>query len=161
MSSGLGWLRLGEWMRKITFMHTAKNPLALVASFIAIGILLYSPLCNLSCAAADCSLLPRTRVAKETKQSSHCHQHEDSEQQTDQHPNSPECPNDCPTHTDAIAILSSTAKAPAAVQQSLQRIIAALPETPIFSYEGFPAQSAGGRPFRSPPKRAVISVYRI
>ena len=162
-------------------MHTARNPIAFVASVIAIGVLLYSPLCTLSCAASDCSVLPKSKVAKQKEQSSHCHHHQDSaEQSTESHQDSKDSEEqttesrqesnapqpqrdsgDCPTHTDAVAILSSAAKAPTVLQQNLQPISAVLSETLYFSFDGFASNSAGGRHFRSPPKRAVISVYRI
>ena len=150
---------------RITPMHTAKNRIALLASVIAVLLLVYFPVCSLSCAISDCSLLPRTKVTKQNEQSSHCHQHRDSDQQpTESHPhsNAPEPPGDsrdCPGHNDAIALLS--AKTPIVVQQSVQQAIAALPDTVAFSDQGLAAKSADGRSFRSPPKRAVISVYRI
>ena len=162
-------------------MRTVRNPIVFVSAVIAIGVLLYSPLCSLSCAASDCSVLPKSKVAKQKGQSSHCHQHQDSEEQSTeshqdtkdseeqsteshQETNAPEPQRDsgdCPTHTDAIAILSSAIKAPTVLQQNVQPIIAALPETFDFSFDGFAFKSAGSRHFRSPPKRAVISVYRI
>lgn|SRR5512143_985426 len=149
-------------------VHTAKNRFALIASIIAIGVLVYSPMCTLSCAASDCSLLPKTKTEKQTKPSGHCHQHQNTEEHptdSDSQSNAPEPErdrdsNDCPTHTDAIALLSSAVKAPTVVQQSLP-LVAAIPETPYVSYDGFAAKFAEGSPFRSPPKRAVISVYRI
>lgn len=164
-------------------MRTASKPIAFLASVISIGVLLYSPLCVLSCAASDCSAFSKSKVAKHKKQSSHCHHrqqdsdaqstesHQDSkdseEQSTESHqePNAPEPQRDsgdCPTHTDAVAILSSAVKAPTAVlQQNLQPIFAILSETLYFTFDSFASKSAGGRHFRSPPKRAVISVYRI
>lgn len=160
-------LRLRKSIGRMTIMHTANNRLALLTSVIAIGLLMYSPVCSLSCAASDCSLLPKSKVAKQNKPSSHCHQRQDSEEQpakSHQNSNAPEPhrdSGDCPTHTDAVAILSSAAKAPAVVQQSLQPGVAALPETSYVSFDGFVAKFVEGRPFRSPPKRAVISVYRI
>jgi hypothetical protein len=147
-------------------MRSARNPIAFAASVIAIGVLLYSPLCSLSCFASDCSLLPKTKVAKQNEQSSHCHHHHDSEEQSaesHQDSNAPEPhrdSGDCPTHTDAIAILSFAVRAPSVVQQSLAQL-AALAETPSVSFDGFAAKFVEGRPFRSPPNRAVISVYRI
>lgn len=149
-------------------VRTAKNRFALLASIIAIGVLVYSPMCSLSCAASDCSLLPKTKTAKRTEQFGHCHQHEDAEQHpTDSgpQPNAPEPEphresGDCPTHTDALSIPSSAVKAPSIAQQTLPTA-AALPETFYVSFDGSATKFAEGRPFRSPPKRAVISVYRI
>lgn len=149
-------------------MSTARNRLALVASVISLGVLVYSPLCSLSCAASGCSLLPKTKIAKQNEQSGHCRRHQDAEQHaTDSRPqsNAPEPDRnrdsgDCPTLTDAIAILSSAVKAPSVVQQSLP-LVAALPETSYVSFYGFAAKFTEGRPFRLPPKREVISVYRI
>lgn len=152
---------------RMTTMHTAKNRLALLASVIAIGLLIYSPVCSLACASSDCSLLPKIKIATQSEQSGHCHKQKDSEQQpTESHhdSNAPEPhrdSGDCPTHSDAVAILSSTLKAPTVLQQDVQPIIAVLCETFYSSFDGFAPKSAGGRPFRSPPKRAVISVYRI
>ena len=148
-------------------MHTARNPLALLASVIVIGMLLYSPVCSLSCAASDCSLLPKAKVTKQKEQSGHCHHHQDSEQQSTKSNHSSNAPErhrdsgDCPTHTDAIALLSSAVKAPTIVHQSVQPVVATLPKAFYFSFDDFAAKFAEGRPFRSPPKRAVISVYRI
>ena len=150
----------------MTTMHAAKNRLALLGSVIAIGLLIYSPVCSLACAASDCSFLPTTTTsAKQNEQSGHCHKEKDSEQSpTQSHSNAPEPHRDsggCPTHTDAVAILSSAAKAPTVLQPNAQPVFAVLSETFYFSFDGFAPKSAGGRPFRSPPKRAVISVYRI
>ena len=148
-------------------MRTARNPIAFVASVIAIGVLLYSPLCSLSCAASDCSSLPKKKVAKQKEQLSHCHHHQDSEEQTaksDYPSNAPEQNRDsgeCPTHTDSIALLFSALRLPIVVQQNTPPVVTALPEAFCLSFDGFPAKFAEGRPFRSPPKRAVISVYRI
>jgi len=148
-------------------MRTVKNTLGMVASVTAVVVLLYSPLCSLSCAASDCSSLPKTKAAKHSEPSSHCHHHQDSEEQsTESHhdsnaPNPDRDPGDCPAHTDAIAILSSAVKAPTVLHQSAPPVIAALPATLYFSFGEFAAKAAAGRPFRSPPKRAVISVYRI
>ena len=169
----MGWCSAGIrclWLRKSTgsmrCMHAAKNRLALVASIIAIGVLLYSPLCSLSCAASGCSVLPKMKVATQNEQSSHCHHHHSEEQSTNsnQRSNIPERhreSGDCPTHTDAIALLSSAVKAPTVVQQTSQPVAAPLPEAFYSSFDSFAAKFAEGRPFRSPPKRAVISVYRI
>ena len=146
-------------------MQLAKNRLALLASAIVIGVLVYSPLCSLSCAASDCSLSPKT--AKQKDQPGHCHQHQDAEHPMDSRSqsNAPEPERhkdsgDCPTHSDGTAILSSTVKAPAAVRQSLPPV-AVLADVSYVPFDGFAAKSPEGRSFRSPPKRAVISVYRI
>ena len=160
-------LRLGKSTDRMTTMHTAKNRLALLGSVIAIGLLIYSPVCSLACAASDCSVLPKSKVAKQKEQSSHCHHQQDSEEQSTeshQESNAPEPQRDsgdCPTHTDAIAILPSAVKAPSVLQQNVQPVFAVLSETFYFSFDAFAPKSAGGRPFRSPPIRAVISVYRI
>ncbi len=148
-------------------MQMAQNKFALLASVIVIGVLVYSPICSLSCAASDCSLLPKT-TAKQNEQPGHCHKHHDAEQHppdSREQSNAPEPERhkdsgDCPTHTDAIAILSHAVKAPSVVQQSL-RPVAALLETSYVSFNVFSAKFAENRSFRSPPKRAVISVYRI
>lgn len=148
-------------------MRAARNRLALIASVISLGVMSYSPLCSLSCAAYDCSLLPTTKVASHSEKSGHCHQSDDSEQQpTESQPesNAPEPhgdSSDCPAHTDAIALVSSAVKAPTVVQQSVQPVVSALPGAFYVSFDGVAAKFAEGRPFRSPPKRAVISVYRI
>ena len=147
-------------------MRTAKKRPALIASVFAILGLLYSPLCALRCASSDCALLTTRKVADQPEQSRHCH-HQDSEESStnpQQHPGAPAPRNDsgdCPSHTDAIAILSSAVKAPAVLHQVAPPVIADLPITAYFSFDGFAAKFAEGRPFRSPPKRAVISVYRI
>ena len=149
-------------------VHTAKNRFAWLASIIAIGVLVYSPLCSLSCAASDCTLLPKTKTAKQSVPSGHCHSHQDEEQQPTESRSQPNAPGperhrdsgDCPTHADALAILSSAAKAPSVVQHTLP-MAAAIPETSYVSFDGFAAKFAEARSFRSPPKRAVISVYRI
>jgi hypothetical protein len=175
-------------------MRTASKPIAFLASVISIGVLLYSPLCSLSCAASDCSVLPNSKVGKQKGQSSHCQPQQDPEERSTEHhdangseghsteshhdatsskghstesreesdaPDPHRDSGDCPAHTDAIAILSSEIKAPTVLQQNVQPITAVLSETLYFSFDGFAPKSAGGRPFRSPPKRAVISVYRI
>lgn len=157
-------LRLGKSTGSMRTMHTAKNRLALLGSVIAIGLLIYSPVCSLACAISDCSMFPKTKIAKQNEQSGHCHKQKGSEQPpTESHSNAPERhrdSGDCPAHIDATALLSSAVKAPTAVQQSFSPV-AALPETSYVSFDGFAAKFAEGRPFRSPPKRAVISVYRI
>lgn len=151
----------------IKAMRSARNRLGLVASVIAIAVLLYSPLCRLSCAASDCASLPKTKAAKPEEQSGHCHHHQDAEEQSTDSRQETDAPGphkdqgDCPTHTDAPAVLSSAVKAPAGLHQGAPPSVVALPITAYFSFDGFAAKFAEGRPFRSPPKRAVISVYRI
>ena len=107
----------------MTIVHTAKNRFALLASIIAIGVLVYSPLCSLSCAASDCYLMPRTKKSEEKKQPGHCHQHKEAENHPAESPSPSNAPEperhrdsgDCPAHMDGIAILSSIVKARAAV----------------------------------------------
>lgn len=151
-------------MGRMTIMRTARNRLALLGSVTAIGLLIYSPVCSVACAVSDCSLLPKTKIAKQNEQSGHCHKRKNSEQPPKESPsNAPERQRDsgdCPAHSDGTALLSSAVKAPTAVQQSLP-LVAALPETSYVSFYGFAAKFTEGRPFRLPPKREVISVYRI
>ena len=158
-------LRLGKSTDRITTMHSAKNRLALLGSVIAIALLIYSPVCSLACAASDCSLLPKTKSEKQNNQSGHCHKQKDSDQPPPESQSNAPDPHrdsgDCPTHTDVVAILSSAVKASSVLQPNVQPVFAVLSETFYFSFDVFAPKSAGGRPFRSPPKRAVISVYRI
>ena len=160
-------LRLPKSTGSMKTMQTAKNRLALLASVIAVGVLLYSPLCSLSCAASDSSLLPKAKVAKQNEQSSHCHHHQDSEEQStksNRHSSVPvrhQGSSDCPTHTDSIALLSSVVRTPTVVHHGVPHVVAAFHEPFYSSFDDIAAKFAEGRPFRSPPKRAVISVYRI
>ena len=158
-------LRLRESTSSMRTMHTAKNRLALLGSIIAIALLIYSPVCSLACATSNCSLLPKTKSEKQNNQSGHCHKQKDSDQPPPESQSNAPDPHrdsgDCPTHTDAVAILSSALKAPTVLQQNVQSVFAVHSETFYFSFDAFAPKSAGGRPFRSPPKRAVISVYRI
>ena len=148
---------------RIQSMHAAMNRLALAVSVRAIVGLLYSPMCVLSCASSDCFLLEATKVAKESQQASHCH-HKGSEEQSstpEHHPTSPQNNSgNCPAHTDGIAVLASLIKAPIVLQQNVRPIAAAL-EPACFSLDGLAVKSGVVRSFRSPPIRAVISVYRI
>ena len=144
-------------------MGTAGKRLGLVGSVISLGVLLYSPLCSLNCATSDCSLAQKTKVAEHSEKTGHCHHGQDSQQPAESTSSIPKPPSDsghCPVHADAMALLSSSVKAPG-LHQSAQPVVAVLPEALNLPFDASAAKAADGRPFRSPPKRAVISVYRI
>lgn len=58
-------------------------------------------------------------------------------------------------------VLSHAVKAPAALNEGPPPVIAVFPVRAGLLFDGSGAVFAEGRSFRSPPKRAVISVYRI
>lgn len=146
-------------------MRAAKNRLTLAPALVAVMGLMYSPLCVLSCALSNCSSLEAASSPKESQQSSHCHRQQPKDQPAPlgNHHN-PRLPrkdsNRCPGHSDGVALLSSPGKASTALQINVQPI-AAPSETSYSSAYSFAVGSRGARSFRSPPKRAVISVYRI
>ena len=147
-------------------MSTAKNRLALIASVFAILGLLYSPVCALRCASSDCLQQPATEMARQPEPIRHCHHHgsETSSPTSQAHhsaPPQPSAPGNCPSHADAVAVLSAKTKAPSALQSLTAPLVAALPHTTGSDYSGLAAKLAADRLFRSPPSRAVLAVYRI
>src|SRR5436853_7828778 len=150
-------------------MRAGKNRLAFASSIISIVGLLYSPLCALSCAISNCPSLEAGKPSRQSQQSSHCHTHDldkhSEAQQTGSgpQPGTPRPHKDsggCLAHSGGAAVLSSAAKAPTPLQQNGQSI-ATPSETARFCRDVFAANFREGRSFRSPPKRAVISVYRL
>ena len=146
-------------------MRVERSRLALLPAVISLAVLLYSPLCSLSCAAFDCSSVPATMETPERAESGHCHSGKGPQRPpAESHPdsNAPEPQPDsgnCPAHTDTIAVLSSAVRVPAILLQSVQPVTIIPPEAISFSL--LAARTADGRPFRSPPERALTSVYRI
>ena len=146
-------------------MSTAKNRLALIASVFAILGLLYTPVCALRCASSDCLQQPATEMARQPEPIRHCHHHgsEKSSPASQAHHRAPQpsAPGNCPSHADAVAVLSAKTKAPSALQSLTVPLVAVLPQTTCSDYSGLAAKLAEDRLFRSPPIRAVLAVYRI
>jgi hypothetical protein len=140
-------------------MRAERTRLALLPSAISLAVLLYSPLCGLSCAAFDCSPDQTTiKSAERREESRHCHQ---EQQSTDS--NAPEPPQDsgnCPAHTDTIAVVSSVVRVPTLLLQSAQAV-SVIPAGFSSPRRVEAARTADGGPFRSPPRPALTSVYRI
>ena len=146
----------------IRLMHRARNPLALAVSVFVTAGLLYSPLCDLSCALLNCSLLPITKMAEPSEPSGHCHQAAGEGETEGQAPaEQRDEPGDCSAHFDSPGLMPSGVSA-AVTRGHDSQPPAVVPSA--LAYAGFIDSSskyAESRPFRSPPKRAVISVYRI
>lgn len=148
-------------------MHRTGKRFAFLTSLIAVGVLLYSPLCSLSCSASDCYSLSKTKATDDTKKSGHCHHNEESNQEpakSQSHSSIPRVPGDsrdCPGHADPTAVPSSAVRAPAALQQSAPHVTAPLIDAMRLPFGARDVDAADRQPFRLPPKRAVISVYRI
>jgi hypothetical protein len=145
-------------------MCTARNTLAATASLVAILGLLYSPLCVLKCDFSDCSPLPIANLAADSEQPGHCHRSSTEKQSSDQPDRGVPRPvndsDDCPAHADMTALLSVSIRMPAVTGLSSTLLVDASPSR-AHSFEGSAVGSSERRSFRSPPKRAAISVYRI
>lgn len=155
-------------------MRKAKKPLVLAVSVFVTTGLLYSSLCNLSCALLNCSPLSQAKMAEPPEPSGHCHQatgesdsreastpKQDNDQDSDQGDKHHSGPGNCSAHLESSGLM------PSGVSGAVVRSHTAQPPAVVPSaaaYAGFidpPSRYAESRPFRSPPKRAVISVYRI
>src|SRR5215210_3918011 len=106
-------------------MRTAKSHIALSVAALSIIMLLYSPLCSLSCALNSCAFT-KAETAKPVEQPGHCHSSKEPKEQSSTPKQSPSAPSDdpgsCPAHVDAIAVLPSAVNANAGLHQDMQPV---------------------------------------
>jgi hypothetical protein len=140
-------------------MRAAKHSIAIAISITAIAWLLYSPLCNLSCA------LPMAEPLQQPEQPAHCHKKADSQKQRSSDRQSRSTPHrhdgsdNCASHADAALLPAARSNAPLDVAAQAQAVEPAAPLNVLFDE----ARSARDLSIasHSPPGRAVISVLRI
>lgn len=147
-------------------MRTAKPPLLISLAAIGIAMLLYSPLCSLSCALNSCAFSRAVSPAPDER-SGHCHARlpgHASSAPTPQGPPAPPPPTDsgnCPAHVDGVAALPSMLNANAGLQQNLQPEAAEPAIMAGLSFDLRGVMRADGTALRSPPARPINSVLRI
>ena len=147
-------------------MHTAKYRMAIAIAFLSIAGILYSPMCNLSCALSSCTGAT-SASAGPGEQSNHCHRTADSQEQSSaplQSPLSPQ-PGDnsgtCPSHVEPIAVLPPTVNTTVGMNQILHSVSIEPVTIAAFYFDIRCAIRAEGKPFRSPPSLAISSILRI
>ena len=145
-------------------MRTAKPQIVISVAALCIVMLMYSPLCSLSCAFSSC-LFSKAQTVKSDEQPHHCHSSEAPKKQSSTPQQIPSAPSDdsgnCPSHVDAVAIVPSTINANVGLHHDLQPV----PVEPV-SISAFYLDLRGairdeGIAFRSPPTKARNSVLRI
>jgi hypothetical protein len=147
-------------------MQTAKAHIAISVAVFSIVMLLYSPLCSLSCAISNCAL-SKAVTSKSSEQPGHCHGSPESEEESSmpgQDPSAPDAPEDssaCPFHVEAAATLPSTANLSADLNNLLQPVPADPQAIAIFYFDHRGEMRAEEAPFRSPPASPRKTVLRI
>ena len=149
-------------------MYSGRYSTALGVSALLLMSLEFSPLCTLSCARSDCSSLAVTKALDHGKGASLCHHDSNSTQHSskpeqhsqEQSPGPGHGSGNCPAHADGSALPPSAASSISALHHDVQPM-GPLSGTISVAFDESAAKSAEGQPERSPPKRAVISVYRI
>ena len=144
-------------------MRTAKSHLAVSVAALCILVILYSPLCSLSCAFSSC-ISSIVEIAGSHEQPHHCHSEEPQEQSSTP-PHGPSTPADdsgnCPGHVNVVAVVPSIINANVAAPQDSQPVFSEPVSFFAFHLDLRGAIRAEGTAFRSPPTRAINSVLRI
>lgn len=144
-------------------MRAAKPQMAVSIASLCIVLLLYSPLCSLSCALNSC-VSSKAESAKSGEQPHHCHSEEPQEQSSPPQ-GSPSVPADdsgnCPSHVNVVAVVPSIINANIALHPDLQPVAAEPVSIIAFQFDLRRAIRAEGTAFRSPPTRAINSILRI
>lgn len=147
-------------------MYTGKYALALSVSALIFVCQVYAAWCSLSCTLINRPMSPAASVTNFGKEPTRCHHGSDvprgsfgSEQGSREQP----CGNgsgDCPGHDDA-SVLIPAGDGLYADSELHVRTVALLPAALAVQAEPIRAGLQASKSLRSPPKRAVISVYRI
>lgn len=145
-------------------MRMVKSQIAISIAALCIVMLLYSPLCSLSCAFSSCAF-SKAEAAKPDEQSGHCRGSHESQEESSTPQPSPSAPSEdsgnCPSHVDAIAALPSVGNANVGLHQVLQPVAAEPVYVTAFHLDTRGVIRAEGTAFRSPPTKALNSILRI
>jgi hypothetical protein len=137
----------------------------LLCALVTLGFL-YSPVCKVGCALSDCSLSPATTRPETAGQPGHCHQNAEPPGQPSTSGENPsphqrnEDSGKCPNHIEEPALFRAIAAATLEFHQSQTLSKRSADQASLWSGD-LTAKLTRGRQLRSPPERAVISVYRI
>ena len=145
-------------------MRTAKSQVAISIAALCIVMLLYSPLCGLSCAFSSC-VFSKAAVAKTDEQPHHCHGSPEPQEQSPTPKKNRSAPLDdsgnCPSHASAVAVLPVKVNANEELHNVLQPVAVEPAVIVILSFDLRGELRAEEMSFKSPPARAANSVLRI
>jgi hypothetical protein len=145
-------------------MRTAKPQIAIWVSALCVVMLLYSPLCTISCALNSC-IFSKAEFAKSDEQPHHCHGSEEPQEQSPTPQQNPSAPYDdsgnCPSHVNEIAVLPVKVSPNVALHQVLQPVPAEPTIIAVLYFDRRGELRAEEMSFKSPPARATNSVLRI
>jgi len=145
-------------------MRTAKSQTVISIAALCTLMLLYSPLCSLSCALNSCAS-SKAEAAKSGEQPHHCHGSEEPQEQSSTSRQNPSEPSDdsgnCPSHVTAIAVLPSSLNTNVELHQVLQHVSAEPAIIAIHHFDRRGELRAEELSFKSPPVSAITSVLRI
>jgi hypothetical protein len=145
-------------------MRTAKSQTAISIAALCVVMLLYSPLCSLSCALNSCAS-SKAEVAKSGEQPRHCHGSEEPQEQSSTPQQNPSEPSDdsgnCPSHVTAIAVLPSSLNTNVEQHQVLQPVSVEPAIIAVLHFDRRGELRAEEMSSKSPPACAINSVLRI
>jgi len=145
-------------------IREAKPQTANSIAALCIVMLLFSPLCSLSCALNSC-VFSKAVTAKSDEQPHHCHGSQEPEEQPSAPQKSPSAPLDdsgnCPSHVSAVAILPVKVDGKVHLQQVPQPVAVEPVIIAILNFDRRGELRAEEMSFKSPPGRAINSVLRI
>lgn len=145
-------------------MRAAKPQIAISIAALCIVMLLFSPLCSLSCALNSC-VFSKAETAKSDEQPHHCHSSEEAQEQSSTPQKNPSAPlddsGDCPSHVNAIAVLPVKVNANLESHQVLQPVTVEPAMIAVLYFDRRGELRAEEMSFKSPPARAINSVLRI
>ena len=145
-------------------MRTAKSHTAISIATLCIVMLLFSPLCSLSCALNSC-VFSKALTAKSDEQPHHCHGGQEPEEQSSTPQKNPSAPLDdsgnCPSHASEIAVLPVKVDAKVHLHQVIQPVSVEPVVIAVLHFDRRGELRAEEMSFKSPPGRATNSVLRI
>ena len=145
-------------------MRTAKPQVAISIAALCSVMLLFSPLCSLSCALNSC-LFSKAETAKSDEQPHHCHSSEKPQEESSKPQQNPSAPLDdsgnCPSHVNAIAALPVKVNANVESHQVLQPVPVEPALIAVLYFDRRGELRAEEMSFKSPPVSARNSVLRI
>jgi hypothetical protein len=136
-------------------MHAARTSFVVLLLFVVATTMLYSQVCDTSCALYGCSGLAEAKVIEQPEHPSHCKQHE-----PDPAPQKQKKSGDCSIHSSNLAFLLPVISSVASSDNYVHPAIA--DALFIIDYSlAVPGKIARGRSLRSPPTQGLLSVLRI
>lgn len=145
-------------------MRTAKSRIAVSIANLCIVMLMYSPLCSLSCALNSC-VFSKAGTAKPDEQPHHCRGSQEPQEESSTPGKIPSAPlddsGDCPSHVNLIAALPVKVNANVESHQVLHPVSVEPAIIAVLYFDRRGEIRAEEMSFKSPPARAINSVLRI